>query len=362
MNNKEEKNKSFFSKVLNIFKSGHRKITNNPAISKTFVWSISLLILFIAIGGGFIHKHKVELARAYNLSDIDQEISFSKTGTEVKLAKQKRYKNMTVIPIKFDNGDKQSLNAKDYFVGIESKDGDALSSNISASLASFSSDGNMALVLKGKLPKQPIQIILRNDNNFTEENDGSGTYMNWGKEQKTKLNVVAFTINPKGNNVKLDKRINSNMPMKDLYAMSFGDQKLNTLSKEKSKTEKKIKDLSRKKSEYHRQITQLNKALDKKENDFNLETIDNGDDTDTGYESKLKDSDYDNLEHSDLSSSDMKSERNTKVNNYDSIKDDIKDEERNLKAIGNKVKEEKEYTNKMEELTSISNRFKVINK
>ena len=57
----------------------------------------------------------------------------------------------------------------------------------------------------------------------------------------------------------------------------------------------------------------------------------------------------------------MESLRNSKINTFDSIKDDIKDEERNLDAIHNKVKEVKNNTENMDKLTTISNNFKIIN-
>lgn len=75
----------------------------------------------------------------------------------------------------------------------------------------------------------------------------------------------------------------------------------------------------------------------------------------------MDDEDYNSLESSDLSSSDMESLRNSKINTFDSIKDDIKDEERNLDAIHNKVKEVKNNTENMDKLTTISNNFKIIN-
>lgn len=357
---KDEKN-GIFSRLIRFFKSINKILRTNPAIYKTVVWSLSLIILFISIGGGFIHKHNVQTKRALTLSDIDQEISFSQTDTKVQLVKQKRYKDMTVIPIKFDSNDKQSLDAKDYLVGIEPREGNQLSKNISASLVSFSADGNMALVLKGDLPKQPLQILLRNDNNYSDTRDGNGTYMNWGKEQKTKLNVVAFTINPKGDNVEIDKRIESDMQMKDLYAASFGDAQLQELSKEKSKTQDKIKRLSEEKEEVERQIKQLNIALDRKEKDFELSSINHNDENDTGYESKLEDTDYDNLKKSDLSTSDMETVRNSRINRYNSLNDKLEDENRNLKGISNKKKEVENKIENMYELTTISNRYKIMN-
>lgn len=360
MKKKEDEKGGLFRNIINFFKSISRTIRTNPAISKTIVWTLSLLILTVSIGGGLIHKNRVETKRALTLSDIDQKISFSKTGTEVHLAKQKRYKNMTVVPIKFDSGDKQSLNAKDYLVGIEARKGDSLSPNVTASLASFSSNGNMSLVLKGDLPKKPIQILLRNDNNFTKSDEGTGTYMDWGKEQKTKQNVVAFTVNPKGNNISIDKRINSDMKMKDLYALSFGEEQIKILDKEKNKTNNKIESLRSNRDEIKRQIKQLNKALDRKESDFELSRPDNDDDNNTNYDSKLDDDDYNSLENTDLSSTDMESLRNKKINKYDSIVDDIDQEKDNLNAINNKVKQVKDNTDKMSELTTISNRFQII--
>ncbi|HDG8789413.1 TPA: hypothetical protein PBT65_001714 [Staphylococcus aureus] len=360
MSDKKDDKDGLFSKIVNGIKSISRTIKNNPAISKTIIWTLSLLLLFVSIGGGLVHKHRVETKRAFTLSNIDQDIAFSLTGTEVQLAKQKRYKDVTIIPIKFDSGEKQSLNAKDYLVGLESKKGKPLK-NISASLASFSTNGNMVLVLKGDLPKQPIQVLLRNDNNYSDSEDSEGTYLNWGKEQKTKQNVVAFVINPKGNNLIKDKRINSGMTMSDLYSSAFGDAQLKLLDKERSKTEDKLSKLNNQKEEYTRQIKQLNKALDRKEEDFELSRTDNNEDDDTGYESKLDDDDYNSLENSDLSSSDMESLRNTKINKYDSSNDAIKDEKRNLDAIDNKEEEVKNDIKHMYELTTISHRFKIIN-
>lgn len=360
MSEKKDDKVGLFSKFINGIKSVSRNIKNNPAISKTIIWTLSLLLLLISIGGGLVHKHRVETKRAFTLSNIDQDIAFSLTGTEVQLAKQKRYKDVTIIPIKFDSGEKQSLNAKDYLVGLETKKGKPLT-NISASLASFSTNGNMVLVLKGDLPKQPIQVLLRNDNNYSDSEESEGTYLNWGKEQKTKQNVVAFVINPKGNNLIKDKRINSDMTMSDLYSSAFGDAQLKILDKEKSKTSDKLSKLKKQKEEITRQIKQLNKVLDRKEKDFELSRTDNSDDNETGYESKLDDDDYNSLENSDLSSSDMESLRNTKINKYDSTIDAIKDEERNIDAINNKEEEVKNDIRHMNELTTISHRFKIIN-
>ncbi|HDZ8777267.1 TPA: hypothetical protein RUV26_002472 [Staphylococcus aureus] len=360
MNSKNNKKAGVFTRIWDFFKAINHKIKTNPALSKTIVWTISLMILSISLIGGLHHKHKTELERAYRLSNIDQEISFSLTGTKVKLSEQKRYKDMTIIPIKFDSSDKQSLNANDYSIGIEPKKGDNLSSKISASIVSFSTNGSMVIALKGDLPKQPIQILLRNNNNFSENDDGNGTYMNWGKEQKTKLNVVAFTVNPRGENIKVDDRINSNMTMQNLYKSAFGDKKIATLTKEKEATNKKIQILKTKNDETHRQIVQLNKALDRKENDFELSSIKSSEENKTGYSSKLRDSDYDDLKKSDLSASDLEAERNKKINTYESTNDDIKDEDRNIKAIENKINEEKIYSEKIESLTTICQKFKIL--
>ncbi|MGC9650927.1 hypothetical protein ACO2FA_12680 [Staphylococcus warneri] len=77
------------------------------------------------------------------------------------------------------------------------------------------------MVIKGKLPKEPINVIIRNDSKFTSSNYGDGKILINGVEKEVDYNGVSFTINPKGNNVKQDKIINKDMRMSDLYTTAF---------------------------------------------------------------------------------------------------------------------------------------------
>lgn len=356
-NKRKDEKQGFFSKIKRFVFRIRDTLRNNQVYSKTFGLVLCLSLLIVGIGGGFIHKKRHDKKQALTVSDTHQEIEFSKTGNEVKLKPQKRYKDMTVIPLKFNGVENQSLNAKDYILGIMPQKHKSLPKNLSASIASFSSNGEMALVLKGDLPKEPLQLILQNQKNFSESDDGSGEITIWGKKTKVKDNDVAFTVNPRGNNVKKDKRIASDMRMKDLYSTTFGDAKYKKLKAEQKKANQKLNKYKSKKDEAKRQIKQLNKGLDRKEDDYKYDNITSTDDDTSSYESQLDDNNYKNIDDTDLSSSDLESVRNSKITELESVEDDIDKQKENLDGIENKRKELDSAISKMYKLTTTSNRY-----
>lgn len=355
--NKEskEKKKGFFKRILNFYRKIKYILRTQQVVSKTVVLSLSLFLLIGSITYGFIHKHNYETKQAMTVSDLDQELKFSQTGSEVKLHPQKRYKDMTVIPFKIDSGDKQSLNAKDYLVGLMNKDG-KINHDASASLVSFSSEGEMAIVLKGDLPKEPLQIVLRNNKDFEQSESGEKYITIWGQDQKVKFNAVGFTVNPKAKNVKNDTRIAQDMKMKDLYLVSKGDRTYNKLDRDRKKSEKKLATLEDKKKEFERKIRQLNEALDRDNDDFKKDES-SDDDASTNYSSSIEDEDYDDLQDADLSNSDMKGTRSNLINELETTKDDISDEHKNIEGIKNSRKQLDDLVNNMNELTTLSNKY-----
>lgn len=352
---RKEKKKGIFKRLLALFRKIKYVLRTQQVVSKTVILSLSLFLLIGSITYGYIHKHNFETKQAMTVSNLDQELKFSQTGSEVKLHPQKRYKDMTVIPFKIDSGDKQSLNAKDYLVGLMNKDGE-INHTASASLVSFSSDGEMAIVLKGNYPKEPLQIILQNNNDFQQSESGDKYITIWGQDQKIKYNGVGFTVNPKGNNVKNDSRISQDMKMKDLYLLSKGDREYKKLDKEKENAIKHIKTYKKKQKETERQIIQLNEALHKDKNDFNKDET-SEDSSSTNYESSLSDDDYENLDDSDLSNTDMQDIRSSHINDLENTKDNIKEEEKNLEGIKNSRTKLDNLINNMNELTTLSNKY-----
>ncbi|WP_164672072.1 hypothetical protein, partial [Brevibacterium casei] len=91
--------KGFISKVTDFFKSIRNTLLTHIVISRTVLLSLSIFLIFSSVTYGFIHKHNYDTKRANTVSDIDQELKFSQTGAEVKLKEQKRYGDMTVIPL-----------------------------------------------------------------------------------------------------------------------------------------------------------------------------------------------------------------------------------------------------------------------
>lgn len=354
-----EKSSGFFSNVKNFFRSIRRTFRANIVISKTFFWALAILLLVFSIVGGLIRKDKVQTERALTLSDINQEVAFTQTDVKVKLEEQKRYNDMTVIPLSFESNDSQSLDAKDYHVAIMPQDGKEISPDTKISIASFNTTGKMAIVLKGNLKKEPIQIILENKSNYLKDEDSKESYLTiWGKDTKVTYNGVAFTINPKGNNVKNDKRINQDMLMKDLYLTSFGDKEISKLDHEKSKKEDEDEVLNNKLHEYERRVQQLNKALKKDKNDFMLTNTTTSNDE---YISDSVDSyDYDNFDSSNLSSSDLESLRNENIRKVEQIKSDIKDVSQEIIGIENQKSTLNDTINKMNDLTTLSNDYEIL--
>lgn len=355
---RKEKKKGIFKRILDIFKRIKYILRTQQVISKTVVWAISIFLIVGSITLGYIHKHNYETKQALTVSNLDQELKFAQTGSEVKLQPQKRYKDMTVIPFTIDGGDKQSLNAKDYLVGLMNRDG-TINHSASASLVSFSSDGEMAIVLKGDLPKEPLQIILRNYKDFEQSESGEKYITIWGQDQKVTYNGVGFTVNPKGNNVKKDSRISQDMKMKDLYLVSRGDKQYKKLDKDKANAEKRAATFKDKKKETERKIVQLNEALDRDKDDFKKdESSDDSESTNYSTDSNdISDEDYENLEDTDLSTTDMNDKRSSLINELETIKDDIDEEHKNLEGIKNTRKQLDDLVNNMNELTTLSNNY-----
>lgn len=360
----KKKKKSHRQKENSFFKTVKQKAIDFKNLywqRQIIVRTVSLItaMVLLLFGGawGFNHQAKVQMDRAMRVSDTNQQLEFSKTGSEVKLDPQKRNKNMAVIPIQFTDSENMSLNAKDYKVFLKSSDKNELPSDISASFVIFGTTKEAAIVLRGHLEKQPMQIVLRNDKNYETTDEGENTIMLDGKEQEVDYNAIAFTVNPKGDNVKVDNRIQPNMSMPDLFSTTLGDRQLKSLDHDQKIGEDQLHKSQDKLKEEERQINQLNKALGRKQNDFKLN---DGADTDSDDTNGIIDNNSNDLDKLDLSSADMESLRNTLINQRSTIKDEISQAKSNLRGVDNQRKEVKSTTQSMDSLVSISNDYDVV--
>ncbi|WP_341775932.1 hypothetical protein [Staphylococcus hyicus] len=357
--NNKRKNSGFFSKIKHFLKTVRRIFRTNIVISKTFFWSLAILLLVFSIVGGLIRKDKVQTERALTLSDINQEISFTQTDVKVTLEKQKRYKDMTIIPLSFESSDSQSLDAKDYHIALLPQDGKELPNNIRISLASFNTTGKMAIVIKGQLKKEPIQVILKNKSNYLKDESSKEGYLTiWGRDTEVDYNGIAFTINPKGNNVNEDKRISEDMLMKDLYLASFGDNEISKLDDEKTNKEKEKNVLTKKLEEYERRVQQLNKALKKDKNDFMLTNTTTS--NDESISNVVENYDYNNVGESKLSSSDLESLRNENIRKVEQIKSNISDKSQEIIGIEKQKSTLNDTIERMNDLTTLSSDYQIL--
>ncbi len=317
-------------------------------------------LIIVSLIYGWNHKNNVQYKRAMTISDINQELQFSRTGTEVKLIEQKRYKNMTVIPIKLDGDDRQSLDAKEYLVAImpleKGYTKEQLDKNVSASLVFFGTDGEGAIVLRGKLPKAPLQMILQNKSDFSERNSGPGTLMIEGREEEVDYNGVAFTINPRGENVKLDQKISADMKMSDLYLSAIGDRQYEKLKAQTKQSINEEKRLNKEKANIISSIQQMNKALEKDKDDFTIdETTSNDDESTTVTMDELEE-----FEDTNMDNADIEKLRNDAVYRLEDVNDKIEDEQMNQDAINVEKEKLDDYVSRMYDLVSISDDYTII--
>ena len=96
-------------------------------------------VMFLALLGGWNHSRVKQLNDAMKLSDLDQELTFSKSGVELKLLPPSRNGNMAVIPFKMNGGDETTVyDATNYKVFIRKAGKADLPEHISGSLVMLS--------------------------------------------------------------------------------------------------------------------------------------------------------------------------------------------------------------------------------
>lgn len=285
---------------------------------------------------------KEEYIKAMTISDIKEELSFSKTGAELKLYPQKRNDDMTVIPFMLKDTTAQSTNAKDYksiLIPIMRK---SLPKNIKTSIVFFDDSGRGAIVVKGKLPKEPVSIILANFSNFDTDNSGDSKLYIAGKETIVDYNGAGITLNAKANNVKTDKTITPDMSMAKLYYTSFGKRDVNNWEETAKKSVKHEGKLHKREDNLILNIKKANKALGKDENDMSYDNY-----NDLEYDSDSGSDDYDSTSMDEVidSSADtnVASKREDTLNQLENVKGEIQEEQDKQKAMQIKAANLEQY-------------------
>ena len=344
--------KIYGSNILSWYYAVSKFIKTNTLAYRLFWLLFFCGLIILAVAMGEHHKNKEEYIKAMTVSDIDQSLSFSKTGTDIKLYPQKRNKDMTIVPFKLGDTDNQSAHAEDYKVMLMPIMRESLPKNISTSVVFFGSSGEGAIAIKGDLPKEPVAIVLTNQSDFATEdaNAGEGKITIAGEETEVDYNGVGFTINAKAKNVKKDKLINQDMSMSDLYFSVFAKKQLDDISTNFEKSKKKEKQLENRKSSLIKDVKKANKALDKDENDVSLDNSVNSAATDEIDGSSMDET----IKDTDTSNTDIENKRNELINDLEDIKGNIKSEQDYQEGLQNQSKEVTNYTkNKVFDLLSI---------
>lgn len=358
-----KKKEGYWSRIKNKYIKIRQYYRSKILIYEALSLSIASIIILGSVLYGWHHKNDIQYKRAMTISDVNQELNFTKTGVQAKLREQKRYHDMTVIPINISSEDRQSFNAEDYLVAIMPLKKDTtkekLEESVSASFVSFGANGETAIVLKGELPKEPLQIILRNDNNFSESNDGSGQLDIDGKTTEVDYNAISFTVNPKGNNVKKDSSISQDMKMSDLYLTSIGNKQFKQIDFEEKTSIKKQHRLEDKKSTFEDSINKMNQALNKEKNDFKADESTSDSDTTT---SSVTTNDVEEFDDTNMEGSDIESLRNTAIAKLEVINQDISTTKDDQDALNRERNDKIDYTKKVFDLVTITNKYKIIDK
>lgn len=358
-----KKKEGIWSRIKNKYIKIRQYYRSKILIYKALSISIAIILIVGALIYGWNHKNDIQYQRAMTLSDVNQEVSFTKTDVDAKLRKQKRYKDMTVIPINISAEDRQSFNAKDYLVGImplkKNTTKEKLEETVSASFVTFGSNGETAIVLKGDLPKEPLQIILRNDSNFSESNEGTGELEIDGKVTEVDYNAISFTVNPKGNNVKKDSTISQDMKMSDLYLTAIGNKQFEKIDSDEKEKVKEQHDLEVQKDAFEKNINKMNQALNKDNNDFTADESTNDNDSTT---STVNTDDMENFDDTNMESSDVESLRNSDIAKLDVINQDLNTSKEDQDALNRQRNQKIEYTKQVFSLVTITNNYQIIEK
>lgn len=353
--------KKLYLEVLKGYQYLNRFIKTNLLANRLFFFLLSVACIILCIMIGTHHKNKDEYIKAMTVSDINQSLSFSQTGTEFKLYPQSRNKNMTVIPFKLSNTDQQSVDAKDYLVSLMPITREKLPKDISTSILFFGVNGEGAIVVNGKLPKEPISVTIRDDSNISTKKNGSGTLLMNGVEQEVDYNGVSFTINPKAKNVKVKDSINKDMAITELYNVSFANRQFKDIKEAFDKSVKKEQTLNNKLEDLMKRVKRINKTLGKDENDFTYDnSADEGDEKRASNSVSITDLDNAASESTDISNTDIENLRNGAVDEMEKLYSEIESENDTQEGLKAQQKQLNNFsTEKIYELTSMNSKTEI---
>lgn len=331
----------YFFKIQKAYYRFDRVLKTHILVKRLFSVLTCLVFFILFAIVGYNHMKKEEYIKAMTISDIKEELTFSKTGANLKLYPQKRNKDMTVIPFMLKDTSVQSTNAKDYKTIMLPIMRKQLPSNIKTSIVFFDDSGKGAIVVKGDLPKEPISIILANFSNFDTDNSGDSKLYIAGKETIVDYNGVGITLNAKANNVKTDKTITPDMSLAKLYYTSFGERDVKSWEKTAKKSVKYEEKLHKRKDNLILNIKKANKALGKDENDMsydNYNDLDSDSDSTSEFDTTSTDEETDGS-----SDTNVKSKRENTLNDLENVKGQIQEEQDTQQAMQIKAANLEQY-------------------
>ena len=311
LNNRNKSGNAYVDKVSSSLDKFNDKIhnlrswlTHNTLILRTVKLGIAFLMVVAGLTLGFVRINHTNYERAMHVSTTSTSLNFSKSGQEIKLRQVYRNGDLTVIPLKYTNSDSVSLNAKKYMVFIKNV-GHGRLPNINVSLASFGTSGIIAIVLRGNLPKHPLQIVVRNDAKLTSNStdtdtdiddgattvtdSGDGQIMLDGRAVDIDYDAISFTVNPKASNVKIGDKISEKMSMSDLYYYAYGKSQLDRNIVLQKKLKGQITVQENNVSEYANRLVRVNLAMGRDGQDLNKTIGESAKSTLTGQRNDLID-------------------------------------------------------------------------
>lgn len=362
-NNQKNKKSLNFVQRYNKFR---RFVQDNTIVFRTVSLGLASVVLIAGVGTGIVSNMEYTHIQAITLTPAGQTATLPLSNVTVELGHLYRHGNYTVVPFSFGDTDDVSLQAKDYRVVIEPADKEVLDPKTQGTIMFFGTTGEAALILKGKMPVGPVTMIIMAKKVIASNASSTGTATIAGKQVKTKRDVVSFTINARGKNVREAKDLTYNASPAYLYRLVAGQAAIHHLYKEINSENKQLKTYDNQKAEYMDRLNTLAKTTSVQDvksaisqAGLNIDTSQLGQST-SSSSSSSSDSDDDAAETNDPDASDTSTSSSSDtlsdvISQISSIQSSIDGIHSTVKSLKDQIKKENTFIKSMDEISNVSN-------
>lgn len=342
-------------------------LQHNKILLRTVMLVLPLAVLFLTFSSGAYNHYEYNRNQMLTVSNIGQQLTFSKSGAAMTLGQQYRNGDTLVVPIQFTNPDSVSLSAKEYNVLLKGVNGHSINVK-SGKVVLYGSTGLGAIILKGSFEAYPMQVILNNQRSIstntndgnTDASSGTGRILIDGRAKRVDGDAVSFTVNPKANNVKSFKNLDFNSSNVLFYRLVRGNQQLADLNNQLDSLDKSDAKTNVSITEYKQRLAVLNKALGKASDDMSVPN--DNDDNGTNDSSDASSSSDTGATDSSNDVANTTAQRVSTITTLTSLQGTLDQNKQQRDALQKNVKDTKSLINSMDSISQVSSNFSILNK